>query len=465
MNNNTIKKFKGPLLTAVFCLMVVGAGMLGMVKLADSRQVPPHKPEPPRGLNVSAVPVETVSVRLKASGYGQADVVNVQEISPQVSGNIVEKHPALEEGGMVKKGELLFKIDDTDYAIALEKARAEVKLDEAAIAQYRISLDRDNGRLAAAQKNTLLGKAEYQRLKTLYENDRVGTLSNVETAEQSYNSLQDTEKSLKKTIALYPLQITEAQNDLAKDKADLKTAELNLARCTITAPFSGRIKTEAVETGAYMAAGTSALTLADDRVLEIQVPLSDKDAFEVLGLGRSGNWFSGIENVDCRVESVTGGVAASAAANIHRVIRYDADSRTLYLAVRVFSGQTGIGTEVGHKNSAGTAGTGISLMEGMFCNVNFEGRQVDNTVKIPLTALNADSTVFLSRDSKLKTLKVSQVTANATHTWVSGAFEVNDFLITSSLSSPVENTAVSFFDSNAMGQGGNKMAMLSGGAN
>lgn len=459
MNNNTIKKFKGPLLTAMLCIMVVGGGMLGMVKLAASRHAPPHKPEPPKGVNVSGIPAETVSVRLKATGYGQAGVVNVQEISPRVSGNIVEKHPALEEGGMVKKGELLFKIDETDYAIALEKAQAEVRLDEAAIAQYRTSLDRDKGRLAAAQKNTRLARAEYHRLKTLYENDRVGTLSNVEASEQSYNALLDTEKSLQKTIALYPLQITQAQNDLAKDKADLKTAELNLARCTITAPFSGRIKAEAVDVGTYMAAGTSALTLADDRVLEIQVPLSDKDAFEVLGLGRSGNWFSGTEDVDCRVESVTGGVAASAAAKIHRVIRYDADSRTLYLAVRVFSGQTGAGAETGK------AGSGIPLVEGMFCNVSFKGRQVDNTVKIPLSAFNADSTVFLARDRKLKILNVRQVTSSATHTWVSGAFAPDDVLITSSVSSPIENTAVSFSGSDAMGQAGNNVTMVSGGAN
>ena len=428
-------RIKTALFMAAACTLVVSGGILGMVTLASSRQAPPQKPEPPKGLSVSAVPVETASVRLKAYGYGQAAVVNVMEISPQVSGNIIEKHPALEEGGRVEKGEVLFRIDETDYAISLDKARAEVKLDEAAISQYRISLERDRDRLAAAQKNTQLARTEYDRLKTLYENDRVGTLSNVEAAEQSYNSLLDTEKNLKKTIALYPLQIKEAENDLAKDGADVKTAALNLARCTITAPFSGRIRSESVEAGAYMAAGTSALTLADDRVLEIQVSLSDRDAFEVLGLG--SGWRVTAGDVNCRAESVTGNVTAAAPAEIHRIVRYDAETRTVCLAVRVQAG-----TELG----AGTAsaGSGLPLVDGMFCKVMFEGRRVEDAVKIPLTALNADDTVYLAREMKLKTLKVSQVTADDTHTWVTGAFESKDFLITSALSDPVENTRVSF---------------------
>ncbi|WDP90229.1 MAG: hypothetical protein HUN04_11180 [Desulfobacter sp.] len=434
------------LLTAGLCILVAGAGMLGAAKLAASRQAPPHTPQVPKQLSVSAVPVETVSVRLRASGYGQAAVVNVLEISPRVSGNIIEKNPALEEGGMVEKGALLFRIDETDYAISLEKARAEVKLDRAAIGQYRISLERDRDRLAAVQKNTLLAKAEYERLKTLLEQDRVGTRSNVEAAEQSYNSLLDTEKSLKKTIALYPLQITEAENNLAKSRADLKTAELNLARCTVRAPFSGRIQVEAVEAGAYMAAGAAALTLADDRVLEIQVPLGDRDAFDILGLGNGGSLSAGAKEVGCRVESVTGTVTASAAAEIHRVVRYDASSRTVYLAVRV---------------TAGAGGGDIPLTEGMFCKVMFKGRRVDHTVKIPITALNGDNTVYIARAMKLKTLKVSRVTADDTHAWVTGAFDPGDYLITSALANPIENTLLSIAVSGA----GDKMAMVSGGKN
>ncbi len=110
MKKNVIKKLKGPLLTTGACLLIIAAGILGMTSLASSRKAPPHKPELSKGLAVSAVPLEITSVRLKASGYGQAAVVNVQEICPRVSGNIVQKHATLEEGAWWKRAMSFLKL-------------------------------------------------------------------------------------------------------------------------------------------------------------------------------------------------------------------------------------------------------------------------------------------------------------------------------------------------------------------
>ncbi|MCG8636493.1 MAG: HlyD family efflux transporter periplasmic adaptor subunit [Desulfobacterales bacterium] len=438
MSKHVTGNLRQVLLIAGGCVLVIAAGLLAMNGLASSRKEPAQKPDTQKGVSVSAVPVEKSTVRLRTTGYGQISPVNTFTVSPKVSGHIVEKHPALEEGGMVEKGDVLFRIDDTDYSIAVDRAVAVMNLSETMVSQYRISLASDRERLAAVKKNTLLARLKYDRLNTLYENDRVGTLSEVETAEQDYNSLLDTEKTLMKTIALYPLRIQEAQSDLAKDGADLKTARLNLGRCTVTAPFSGRVQSESVETGAYITAGTQALTLADDRVFEIRVPLSDRDAFETLGLkGAPGNtgWFSGLEDIRSSVQSVTGRIFASMPARIHRVVRYDTGSRTLYIALRV-ENEAGPG-----KNTAESL---PPLAEGMFCKVMLEGRQVENTVKVPLTAMNADNTVYVARGGRLKTLKVNQVTADGASAWVTGGFRDDDFLITSPLSNPVENTLLTF---------------------
>ncbi len=441
----------------ISCILVIAAGVLGMKTMAASKRPPAEKPSPANTLSVSTISTEKQTIRLTAMGYGQAEPVNVLEICPQVSGNIVERHPALEQGGMVAKGDVLLKIDDTDYTIAVDKAVAEVKLAENTIAQFRVSYAQDKDRLIAVRKSTRLGKAEYLRLKTLYEGDRVGTLSDVETSEKNYNTYLDSEKTLSKTISLYPLQIEEAKNDLALDKADLKTAELNLARCVITAPFSGRIKAESIETGTYVATGTSALTLTDDRLLEIQVPLSDKDAFEVLGLRHTPGenaWFSGLSTLGCRLETVTGKSFASMAARVQRAVQYDESSRTLYLAVRV-------ARESGLENSEDSQDIGqggIPLLEGMFCKVYFQGRSVSEAVKIPRTSLNSDDTVFLARNNQLKTLAITQIMAEGDDVYVSGEFEPDDRVITTPLTNPIENTQLALNDDNTA----IKIALVSG---
>ncbi|MCG8684807.1 MAG: hypothetical protein MI892_08030 [Desulfobacterales bacterium] len=455
MEIRPLKKVKTALLTAIVCVLIVSVGILGMVSLAASKRPPVNKPTAPKMLSVSVIPIVETSVRLTATGYGQAEPVNIAEISPQVSGNIIEKHPALDQGGMVEKGDVLIKIDDTDYAIDMIKAQAQVKLSENTIAQYRVSQERDKDRLPAVKQNTMLTKAEYTRLKTLYETDRVGTLADVEDAEQAYNSELDTQKNLIKTIALYPLQIQEAQNDLASNMADLKTAKLNLERCVIRAPFTGRVQSETIEIGTYITAGTSALTLADDSILEIQVPLSDKDAFETLGLKSAtgtSSWFSDLDAIGCRLESVTGKSFASMSATVHRAVEYDADSRTLYLAVRV----SGL-TNQEQKTDQGS----VPLLDGMFCKVHFEGREVENVVKAPRTSLNSDNTVFLARDGRLKTLAVETVMSDKESVYITGAFESGDSLVTTALTNPIENTLLSTLTTGSSKQ----LAMAAGGNN
>ncbi|HCY84480.1 MAG TPA: hypothetical protein DHV36_05030, partial [Desulfobacteraceae bacterium] len=422
------------IVTGLVCFLIIATGVFGMHKMATSKRPPAEKPFQNKGLAVSTLPVKTETVRLTAVGYGQAEAVRVLDICPQVSGNIVDIHPALEQGGIVPEGEILLKIDDTGYAIERDKAAAQVRLTENTIAQYRVSLERDNDRLAALQRSTLLSKTEYTRLKTLYETDRVGTLSDVEAAEQDYNLCLDTEKSLIKTISLYPLQIKEALSDLARDKADLKTAGLNLARCTIRAPFSGRVQDVAVDAGTYVSTGTLALTLTDDSMLEIKVPLSDRDAFDTLRLragagdrgSRAGGWISGLDAVECRLETVTGKAYAAMTATVHRAVRYDDASRTLYLAVRVERPKNG---EV----------QGMPLLEGMFCKLYLSARSVSGVVKIPAGSLNADDTVYLARDGKLKTLPVVRETSGKDSVWISGDFLPGDRIITTPLTNPMEN--------------------------
>lgn len=430
---NTPRKF---IATALACILVIGAGGFGMIRMAASKRPPAEKPKAESGLAVSTMPVEKQAVRLTALGYGQAEPVNVLAICPRVAGNIVQRHPALDQGGMVKKDEILFQIDDTDYAIAVEKARARVNLTENSIAQYRVSLEQDRDRLKALQQTTRLAGAEYQRLKTLYEKSRVGTLSGLEAAEQAYNTSLNNEKSLAKTVALYPLQITAARNDLLLEQADLKSARLNLGRCTIRAPFTGRIRESSVDVGTYVSVGNSLLTLTDDTLLEIRVPLSDRDAFGVLALGpgSSGSsdsgdtgWISGLDRVDCRVESLAGKDFAPMTARIHRAVKYDDATRTLYLAVRV-------------SRAASQPEEGAPLVEGMFCKVTLSGPTIPGVVKLPHSALNSDNTLFLARAGRLTTLAVSRVADRDDAVFVSGDFLPTDRIITTALANPVENS-------------------------
>ena len=99
--------------------------------------------------------------------------------------------------------------------------------------------------------------------------------------EQAFNAAMDQVDQLDQALALYPIQIKEAQSSLASARARLSVAVVNLDRCTVAADFDARVKSVSIERGQYVAPGQQALTLADDSTLEIHVPLDSRDARSV----------------------------------------------------------------------------------------------------------------------------------------------------------------------------------------
>ena len=430
-NKKNSPVLKGILMSLV-CVAILATGFGGMRLMAETKKAPSIKPTIKKGMSVTSISVLKQAVAVTAVGYGQAEPVREDVISPRVYGIVMEKNPNLDPGGRVEKDEILFKIDATDYEITAEKASIQVELRNNQIEQLKVSFKKDKGRLDAIQQNTRLARQEFLRLKQLYKNSRVGTLSARDSAEQTYNSLLDTEKNLKKSLDLYPLQIAEAQANLADEKANLKATRLDVNRCVIVAPFSGRIKESSVETGAHVSTGFSALILCDDRILEIKVPLSDREAFEVLNL-RGDSKSPGrldVKNLTCRVEIVTGHKNSSIKGTVHRVIKYDSDSRTLTLAARVYQEDM--------------AGAALPLMDGMFCKIIFTGPVIEDLVKIPANALNSNQTVYLDRAHQLKTLDVTQVMADGDHVYVTGGFLNGDRIITTQLNNPFENINLAY---------------------
>lgn len=146
---------------------------------------------------------------------GRAEAYQTADIRPQVSGIIREI--AFREGGNVKKGDLLYQIDDAPYVAAVEQATAAIAKAEASIPSAQSNLDR------------------YQRL--------VGsgaTQIEFETA---------------KTTLL------QAQAEVASAKASLASAQIDLDHTKIVSPFDGVIDQTAYNIGNVVAANqTTALT-------------------------------------------------------------------------------------------------------------------------------------------------------------------------------------------------------------
>nr|WP_245974221.1 efflux RND transporter periplasmic adaptor subunit [Bosea caraganae] len=147
---------------------------------------------------------------------GRFEARDQVEIRARVSGFLDSIH--FKDGELVKKGDLLFTIDQRPYQLAVDAARAEVAR-------------------TAAQVD--LAKNEVERAEGLTQN-RTITARDIDQRRANLNG------------ALAQQQAAEA---------NLKTAELNLEWTQVRAPLAGRISNKRVDAGNLIAGGQSGATL------------------------------------------------------------------------------------------------------------------------------------------------------------------------------------------------------------
>ena len=146
---------------------------------------------------------------------GRIEAVDYIEIRPRVAGYLDAVH--FREGGVVSKGDLLFTIDDREYAAAVSVARAN---------------------LERAQKRVELAEQEYERSERLIAARAV-----------SAEELDQRRGELEQAVA-----------DTSSANAQLIQASLNLEFARIEAPIDGRIGAALIKPGNLVAPGQTLLT-------------------------------------------------------------------------------------------------------------------------------------------------------------------------------------------------------------
>jgi RND family efflux transporter MFP subunit len=386
-----------------------------------------------RPLRVEAIQVAAEDVPVFITAHGEVRSLDIVTIAPEVSGKIREIHPGLEVGETVPKGSLLFRVDQRDCAANVEGERAAVKEWRNKLLRVEKQFKLESARLVTLQRNCDLAKAEFERVRKLFDEDKVGTRSKVESAEQGYNSACDQVDQMQHNLELNPIMIREAENNLAAALSRLTIAETRLKRCEVRAPFSGRVKQVSLEVGQYVAAGQNVLTLANDSVLEIHVPLDSQDARRWLrfdGEKSQGTaaWFSKVIPVPCAIRWTEDREGQVWYGQLHHVVKFDQQTRTLTVAVRIEA-----------KDALSVGQMKLPLVEGMFCWVEIPGRIMNNVFRLPRWAVSFRNTVYVSVNNRLKTVPVKIERVEGEEVFVASGLNPGDLVVTTRLNDPLEN--------------------------
>ncbi len=417
----------------VLCALVLGIGLFGMLALAAMKKPPAETASGERPIRVEVLRVAPTDTRVTIRGYGDASALDVVTLSAEVSGRITAVHPNLESGHVVPTGAVLLRIDDRDYRAGHAESLATVEQLRQTVLRLQKQFEIDRRRLGTLERSRGLARSEFERVRILFEADQVGTRSGVEAAERAYNTASDLADQTAQAVALYPLRIREAESSLAAAEARLDVSALRLERCVLSAPFTGRVRQVSAEVGRFVSSGEELVTLADDSVLEIHVPLDSRDARNWLPFdGRSSGdiaWFGALPRLECTVRWTEAPDTHYWTGTLDRVVQFDSQTRTVTVAVRVPA----------ENAVAGGAGVGLPLVEGMFCVVEIPGRALNGVYRVPRHAVSYENRVYLSRGGRLKTVPVDVARFEGEDALIRSGLSEGDRVVVTRLVDPLEN--------------------------
>jgi membrane fusion protein (multidrug efflux system) len=208
---------------------------------------------------------------------------NVITMVPKVAGYVVGLY--VDDNSLVKKGDLLLRIDPRDYLTAqaadqaaLDLARAQLKSAQDALriarVQYPAQLQSAEAQQQSAAAALADANASYARQ---HEVDRRATTQ--ENIDQSTSQQQSALSSLKSAKAqveiarLIPEQVAQAEAtvaqreaQVAQAKAQLDQANLNLGYTEVRAPSDGFITMRSAQLGGYLAADQTMFLIVTPQV-------------------------------------------------------------------------------------------------------------------------------------------------------------------------------------------------------
>ncbi|MBI1184447.1 efflux RND transporter periplasmic adaptor subunit [bacterium] len=219
----------------------------------------------PRELMVETELVKPRNITEIVTATGKIQPEQEVKISPDVSGEIIELRVAL--GQLVKKGDLLLKIQPDIYQAAVNQSRAALNNVKAQLKASEAAYKQAQARAENARKN-------FERNKDLLAK-KVITQVDYDASEMDFLVAEQ------QSAAAYE-QLQSSKFSVESAEASLKENTDRLSKTIIYAPISGTVSSLSVEKGERVVgtnqmAGTEIMRIANLRVMEVLVEVSEID--------------------------------------------------------------------------------------------------------------------------------------------------------------------------------------------
>lgn len=370
---------KTALLKFLLPVVIVLAGFAGMKLLVLSRPAPVREARETPGVLVEVFSVQRVDRPVLVTGTGTVGPRQEADITPQVSGRITYIAPGFVAGGFFKEGDLLFRIEDTDYRLVIERAKAAL-----AKAEFDLATVKSQARVA---------RVEWERLKVKEGSDP-------------------------NPLVLYEPQLKNARAGVDSANAALRQAELDLERTSVYAPFPCLVRKEEADLGQYVSVGRSVATVAGTDSAEIVVPLPLGE-MQWLRIPREESQGKGSPAI---ISLTVGGRTLTWKSRVVRSLgEVDPLGRMARAVVAV---EDPYNLEKRNRNNSS------NLEFGTFVDVEITGRKLTGIYVVPRRALRDDDTVWtVDNDMKLRVKPVTILRRERENLILRDSFKENELVV------------------------------------
>ncbi|MBW8185465.1 efflux RND transporter periplasmic adaptor subunit [Shewanella nanhaiensis] len=356
-------------------IAVISIGIGSFLAISALKKPPEEKEAVDNTPLVAVKQVKLEPMTFKVNSYGVVNAKYETELVSQVNGEIVFLSDTFVRGGFVKKGDILARIDSSDYDADLIDAEAKL----------------------ASARATLVQEKAFGKV-----------------AEEEWKRIKDgvpTELSLRKP------QLAQELAKLNSSEAGLKRAKRNVERTIIKAPYDALIESRNIGLGSYVSMGTKLGKVLSTHKAEIRLPLADKEIQYLVNKGK---------DADVTLVADLGG---SKQEWVGKIVRsegvIDSRSRMTYLVAEVI-------------DPYGLESDKSELRYGTYVTANIAGTDAGDVVVMPRHLVINGQIAILDSDKKLRYKDVNVIRQSGAEVVISDGLTQDMEVITSALDYPVE---------------------------
>jgi RND family efflux transporter MFP subunit len=378
-------------------VLVVVVAIVAAVGLAKLRQPPEKNEESKPAILVNVAQIVPDNIVYQITSQGMVTPKLETSLISEVNGRVEMVAEQFVAGGFFRQGDLLIKVEQSDYLTNVKAAQASFANAQAMLAEEK---------------------------------------ARVSVAEEEWRSFTDGSAP---ALGLRQPQLASALANVQSAEAELERARRDLARTEIRAPYDGMVRSRAANLGQFISRGTVLGSVVGTEVAEIRLPLTDTDmAF----LAMSDSAGTAAQSNQVTLSSSVAGQQLSWPATLVRTEGIlDQRSRVIYVVAEVMDPYQR--NNSGQQNQPQASTSQQVLNFGRFVAASIVGTQAEQVVKISRhLLLPANQVLVVSNDNTLQFRQVTVDRATADFAYIKTGLEATDQLVLSAISNPLAGTLV-----------------------